>query len=216
LSFGETVSGFPSSAQAAFGVIPILLKRAKIVMIFWKEIMARKASGADQIVSAQELLQRAKTADELRTAQVVLLPLVLGLTLEQTVKAIGRSVGAICRLRTRTCKVARHERAAPGSKHALRNRAKATLEEEARILDEVLERAEHGEGIVIPPLREKIAERLGQPVALSTVYRILARNGWRKLAPNTAHPQGDASERIGWGERSEPQRETNRMAHGLK
>ena len=157
--------------------------------------MARKAGGADQLASARELLRTAKTADELRTAQAVLLPLELGLSLEQTAKAIGRSVGATCNLRTRYCKVARHERKAPRSKRALRNRANTTLEREAQILDEVLEGAMRGGVVVVPPLKEKVEERLGKPVALSTIYRMLARNGWRKLAPSTAHPKGDASVR---------------------
>ena len=37
--------------------------------------------------------------------------------------------------------------------------------------------------MVVPPLREQIAERLGKPVALSTIYRMLARNGWRLTRP---------------------------------
>jgi hypothetical protein len=53
--------------------------------------MARKAGGADQLAAARGLLRTAKTADELRTAQVVVLPLELGLSLEQTATAIGRS-----------------------------------------------------------------------------------------------------------------------------
>ena len=75
--------------------------------------MARKAGGADQLASARELMRKAKTADELRMAQAVLLPLELGLSLEMTAKIIGRSVGATCNLRTRYCQVARHERPAP-------------------------------------------------------------------------------------------------------
>lgn len=164
--------------------------------------MARKASGADQLASARELLRTAKSAEELRTAQAVLLPLELGLSLEQTAKAIGRSVGATCNLRTRYCKVARREREAPRPKRALRNRAHATLEREAQILDEVLEGAMRGGVVVVPPLKEKIAQRLGKPVALSTIYRMLARNGWRKLAPDTAHPHGDASAREDWKKNS--------------
>jgi hypothetical protein len=31
---------------------------------------------------------------------------------------------------------------------------------------------------------------------------MLARNGWRKLAPDTAHPQGDASAREDWKKNS--------------
>ena len=140
--------------------------------------MARKAGGADQLASARELLRTAKTADELRAVQAVALPLELGLSLEQTVKAICRSVGAMCNLRTRYCKVARREREAPRPRRALCNRAKATLERETQILDEVLEGALRGGVVAVPPLKEKIEERLGKPVALSTIYRILARNGW--------------------------------------
>ena len=164
--------------------------------------MARKAGGADQLASAQTLLRKAKTADELRAAQAVALPLELGLSLAQTAKAIGRSVGATCNLRTRYCKVARHKREAPRPKRALRNRANATLEREAQILDEVLEGAMRGGVVVVAPLKEKIAEHLGKPVALSTIYRMLARNGWRKLAPDTAHPKGDTAAREDWEKNS--------------
>ena len=160
--------------------------------------MARKAGGADQLATARELLRTAKTADELRAAQAVVLPLELGLSLAQTAKAIGRSVGATCNLRTRYCKVARHEREAPRPKRALRNRANTTLEREAQILDDVLSEAMHGGVVIVPPLKEKIEKRLGKKVALSTIYRMLARNGWRKLAPDTAHPQGNAAARDDW------------------
>ena len=44
-------------------------------------------------------------------------------------------------------------------------------------------------GVHVPPPRGDRVKRLGKPVALSTIYRMLARNGWRKLAPDTAHPQ---------------------------
>ena len=131
--------------------------------------MARKASGADQLASARELLRTARTADELRKAQAVLLPLELGMSLEETAKAIGRSIRSTCSMRTRYCRVARCE-----------------------------EEAAQGGVVVVPPLKEKIEERLGKRVALSTIYRMLARNGWRKLAPDTSHPQGDAAMREDW------------------
>ena len=164
--------------------------------------MARKAGGVDQLAEAREALRTAKTADELRAAQAVVLPLELGLSLAQTAKAIGRSVGATCNLRTRYCQVARHEREAPRPKRMLRNRANATLEREAQILDEVLENAMRGGVVIVPPLQGEIEKRLGKPVALSTIYRMLARNGWRKLAPDTSHPQGDALVREDWKKNS--------------
>lgn len=63
--------------------------------------MARKASGTEQLEVAMERLKKAKTAAELRAAQAIVLPLSLGLSLEQTALAIGRSVGVTCRMRTR-------------------------------------------------------------------------------------------------------------------
>ena len=144
------------------------------------------------LISARELLRAAKTAEELRVAQAVLLPLKLGMSIEQTAKAIGRSVRWTCSMRTRYCRVARREEEAPRTKRSLRNRAIATLEQEAQILNEVLAEATQGGVVVVPPLKEKIEKRLGKPAALSTVYRMLARHGWRKLAPDTAHSQGDA------------------------
>ena len=37
-----------------------------------------------------------------------------------------------------------------------------------------------------------LEKRLGKTVAASTVYRILARHGWRKVTPDTCHPKRDA------------------------
>ena len=120
--------------------------------------MARKAGGVDQLAEAREALRTAKTAAELRAAQAVVLPLELGLSLAQTAKAIGRSVGATCTLRTRYCQVARHEREAPRPKRMLRNRANATLEREAQILDDVLENARAGPGNSDRGISDSLAE----------------------------------------------------------
>ncbi|WP_394808595.1 hypothetical protein [Nitrosomonas sp.] len=55
--------------------------------------MARPASGEEHLELARNAVRIAKTADELRSAQALLLPLELGLNLEQTAIAIGRSKG---------------------------------------------------------------------------------------------------------------------------
>lgn len=164
--------------------------------------MARTAGGSEHVAAARALLRRAKTADELRQAQAVLLPLELGLSLEQTAQAIGRTKGAACTLRTRFCKVASGTMAAPRSKRDLRNRAHADLDREAQILDQVLERASRGGVVVIPRLKPQIEAKLGKTIALSGVYRMLARHGWRKLAPDTQHPKGNPASREDWKKNS--------------
>ena len=164
--------------------------------------MARAASGSEHIEAARKLLKTARTADELRLAQSVLLPLELGLSIEQTAQAIGRSSGATCMMRTRFCKVASGLMTSPRSKRQLRNRANADLQRERQILDEVLTRAASGGVVVIPQIKPAIEAKLGKTLALSSVYRMLARQGWRKPAPDTQHPQGDPQARQDWKKNS--------------
>lgn len=164
--------------------------------------MARTASGLEHVAAARTLMKHAKTADELRAAQAVLLPLELGLSLEQTAQAIGRGITATCQMRTRFCKVESGEIQAPQGKRGLRNRAHADLASEARILDEVLEKAARGGVVAIPRLKPGIEAKLGKTIALSGVYRMLARHGWRKLAPDTQHPQGNPAAREDWKKNS--------------
>jgi len=63
--------------------------------------MGRRASGGEVLEQAKACLAKAKTVEELRQAQAVVLPLELGLSLEQTAQAMGVSVGWACPLRTR-------------------------------------------------------------------------------------------------------------------
>jgi transposase len=160
--------------------------------------MARISSGKEHLELAQKHLKAARSADELRIAQSVLLPLELGLTLEQTAKAIGRSVGATCKMRVNFCAIASGTRQAAQPKTSLRNRAKASLEREAQVLDSVLANANEGGVVVIPRLKGLIEKELGKTMALASVYRMLHRHNWRKLAPDTQHPKGDAQARETW------------------
>ena len=63
--------------------------------------MARIAGGMGDLEWARSQVTSARTAEDLRQAQAVLLPLELGLSLGQTASAIGRSVSMTCKLRNR-------------------------------------------------------------------------------------------------------------------
>lgn len=105
-------------------------------------------------------------------------------------------------MRTRYDLVMEEEKKTTRSKRELRNRAKASLEQEARILDEVLSEAATGGVVIVPPLKPVVEARLGKPLALSTLYQMLARHGWRKLAPDKSHPQADPAAREAWEKNS--------------
>ena len=63
--------------------------------------MARTAGGVKDLAWAREQVAKARSADALRQAQANLLPLELGLSLERSAVAIGRSVSLTGKLRNR-------------------------------------------------------------------------------------------------------------------
>jgi LDH2 family malate/lactate/ureidoglycolate dehydrogenase len=65
--------------------------------------MARTASGKDILEKAKDCLSKAKTAEELRQAQTVVLPLEYGFSIKQTAAITGISVrwADRCELRAR-------------------------------------------------------------------------------------------------------------------
>jgi transposase len=77
-----------------------------------------------------------------------------------------------------------------------------TLEEEREFLAPWLKLALAGSLVVVSPVRAALAERVGQPVRASLVYRMLARHGWRKVAPDTRHPKGDPQAQQDWKKNS--------------
>lgn len=63
--------------------------------------MGRRISSVELLKEAKAGLTKAKTIEELRQVQAVVLPLEFGLSLDQTAQEIGVSVGWACQLRTR-------------------------------------------------------------------------------------------------------------------
>jgi Winged helix-turn helix len=101
-------------------------------------------------------------------------------------------------MRSAYCAVTAGTRQSAQPKTALRNRAKATLEQEAAALDKVMHDASQGGVVIIARLRPLIEQALGKTMALSGVYRMLHRHHWRKLAPDTQHPKGEPEARHAW------------------
>ena len=162
--------------------------------------MARPARGHEFVDAAITQAAQAKTISELRMAQALLLPLKFGLSLADTGVAVGLSKSWTLRLRTRFGRI-----------QSGREQPK-TLEEEAAILAPYLEQAKEGGVIVVPPLKAKLEHAGGRPLALSTVYAMLHRHGWRKLAPDKQHPQSDPAAQDAWKKNS-PTRSSKPTRH---
>jgi len=137
----------------------------------------------------------------LRQCQAVLLPALFGATLEQTATVLGVGRATVARLQ------AAFRKKRPGLPNPARNwggrrQSLLTPEEEDAFLKPWLEIATTGNLVVVSPMRAALAQRLGQPVKPSVVYRLLARHGWRKVAPDTRHPKSKPEVQEEWKKNS--------------
>ena len=73
-----------------------------------------------------------------------------------------------------------------------RYRSNLSAEEENALLAAFEVDGKLGEIVEVSQIHQAYEQRLGRPVPNSTVYRLLHRHGWRKLAPRGQHPKGDA------------------------
>lgn len=161
--------------------------------------MGMVAGGHEALEQARAQLIQAKTVEQLRQAQAVILPLSYGLSLEQTADVLGISVSWTCKLRTR---FARGEVMDPDSKCGHRPRQNLASEEEAEFLAPFFEEAKSGGVLVVSGIKHALDMRLGREVALSSVYNLLHRHGWRKLAPDKRHPKANVLAQDEWKKNS--------------
>lgn len=163
--------------------------------------MARPSSGKEVLKKVRESLSKVRTADELRQAQAVVLPLELGLSLEQTALVIGRSVRRTSQLRSELIQAGGTLPVQKPS-HGGRRRENMSPEEEALFLAPFLEEAKKGGILVVSRIKQAWEKRLGRKVALASTYNLLHRHGWRKLAPDKRHAKTDVAAQIEWKKNS--------------
>ena len=163
--------------------------------------MARPFRGHSVLEQAKSCLAKAKSVDELRQAQSVVFPLLYGLTLQQTAEAIGKSLRWTSKLRSDFIR-ANGTITSGKSTRGGRFRQNLTPDQEAELLAPFFDEAKGGGIIVVSKIREALEKRLGRKVALASVYNLLHRNGWRKLAPDKRNPKADVEAQEAWKKNS--------------
>lgn len=66
-----------------------------------------------------------------------------------------------------------------------------TTDEERIFMESFVTKAEHGYIATAGEIKEAYEKQIGKKVHKTTIYRLLARNGWRKVVPRPHHPQKD-------------------------
>lgn len=153
--------------------------------------MARPAKFTDEMVNmSQRIIKEADTARQLRTGLSILIPRVYGVSNGDTAKVLGIGTATVVRMQKQIRDQVAGKPVAKGSWGG-RRRQHLTFQQETEFLEAWIEKAEKGGVLVVPPIHVALEARLGRPVAASTVYRMLARHGWRKVEPDTCHPKRD-------------------------
>src|SRR4030066_354180 len=135
-------------------------------------------------------LKQAKTKAEFQSVQCLWLRASLGLSADQVATAIGWHPGSVRKLQARYLREG--EAVLKGTGRGGRYYQNLTLEEERRLLQEFLAQSEKGGILEVSQVKAAYEQLLGRKVPKSTVYRMLARHGWRKAVPRPRHPKSDA------------------------
>ena len=159
--------------------------------------MARKPRGHEALGQAKEALAKAQTVDELRELQAVIFPLEIGLTIEQTALAIGRSVRWVTLARNGYIRAGGPVLPSKPGKGG-RRRQNLSPEAEAKFLKPFFDKAKQGGILIVSEIHQALQEELGRKVALASAYNLLHRHGWRKLAPDKRHVEADIEVQEDW------------------
>ena len=163
--------------------------------------MARPAGGREFLAVAKEMLTKAKTIDELRQAQALILPLEYGFSIEQVAAITGISRGWACQLRTRFIRNDRQS-AKMEPKRGGRRRENMTIEEEQAFLAPFFDNARSGGVLVVNAIHNALEQHLGRKVALASTYNLLHRHSWRKLSPYKRNVEADTQAQEDWKKNS--------------
>jgi transposase len=154
--------------------------------------MARPAQFTEEMVNmSEQIVKAADTVRQLRSGLSILIPKVCGASNADTAKVLGVGLATVVRMQKQIRDQVAGKSVAKGSWGG-RRRQHLSLQQEAEFLEPWIQKAEKGGVLVVPPIHAALEDRLGRSVAASTVYRMLARHGWRKVEPDTCHPKRNA------------------------
>lgn len=139
-----------------------------------------------------ELQRSVKSVTQWRVLEAVWLREKLGLSGGEVSEALGYKLQSVHLIWSKWNRQGERLFAGPGP--GGRKHAYLTVEQEGDFLKPFIARASEGVLVTVKEIHSAYEARVGKRVALSTIYRVLARHGWRKLVPRKKHPKGDREE----------------------
>ena len=137
----------------------------------------------------KDLLKKARSKADFQRVQCVWMRAELGMNSTEIGAAVGWSKSTVKIVQMNYFR--EKERALIGAGRGGRKNNYLTLEEEKNLLESFSDEARIGGVLVVSSIQAAYEREVGRAVAKSTVYRLLARHGWRKIAPRPSHPKSD-------------------------
>jgi len=160
--------------------------------------MPRKVKVSTEVFElAKETVRRAKTADELRAAQAVVLPILFGISDHAAGQVIGRSRVSVVRMRNEFKQL--HTKKGVATRNwGGRRSGYMTVDQEREFLSRFFNNGSQGSAVNAGEIKQAFEVLVGHKVAKTTIYRMLDRHGWRKITPRPHHPKSDAKAQKGF------------------
>jgi len=127
------------------------------------------------------LLRQAKTKADFQRIQCLWLRATLKLTSAETALAVGWSQSSVKNIQSRYLREGEHVLLGKG--RGGRRYSNLTWQKEDELLSSFLAKARAGGVLVVGEIKAAYERKAGKTVPKSTVYRMLARHGWRKIVP---------------------------------
>jgi transposase len=153
-----------------------------------KSLIAGDRATVDRLA---ERLKQANSRTQYQRIQCVLIRATLGSSAREIAQLLGWSTATVHVMHSRWAKEgdAIFDVRERGGRH----HQHLTQQQEADLLAPFVERAQAGGMLSVAEIQQAYRERTGKAVARSTVYRLLQRNGWRKVVPRPRHPKADVA-----------------------
>lgn len=135
------------------------------------------------------LMKTAKTVSEIKRIQCVYFRVKYDYSPEQISDMVGYHPCYVKQVQSHYWKEG--EISLPVKQRGGRRRENLSIDEEKTLLAGFTEKASSGGVLEVAKIREAYTNKIKKKVPGSTVYRMLHRHGWRKIAPRPKHPKSD-------------------------
>ena len=155
-----------------------------------EEIMRpQRPISEEKQISLKGLLRATKTKADFQRVQCLWLRASMGLSSYEVADSVGLSSGTVKIIQSKYFKEG--EAALIGVGRGGRRNENMSFEEESKLLSSFTEKASKGGVLVVSEIKAYYESKVGHFVPKSTIYRMLSRHGWRKIAPRPRHPKAD-------------------------